>query len=190
MSYIKNLTDPSAMAALLTNISRNQKTKSDLIERLSSGVVIHSGGSLALSQALNADKKLASVAIQNINEGISLVQVRDDGIEAIQDVLQKQKELASMAASGALDNNQRSVYNQEFQELTTLMQNITNDTKYNDINLLSEAKEIRLQAGLEGQSAIANNPNQLLIGTDNFYEDSVEGQIIKICEPNKSYRFT
>lgn len=69
---------------------------------------------LAISTRLSAAAKAGVQLSRNLNDGISLVQTADGGLQRIQELLQRARELAVQAASGAYRDTDRSALDQEF----------------------------------------------------------------------------
>ncbi len=122
-------------------------------ERLSSGLRIvrarDDAAGLAIADALRADAKIASVAIRNANDGISLISIADGGLIQMGAVLERMAELAEQAANGTLGSVQRSALNQEFLELGSEVQRIAETTEFNKLPLLSGSQAVSLQVGFD-----------------------------------------
>src|SRR5437868_11900202 len=73
-------------------------------ERLSSGQRINKASDdaagLAIADQLRADQRVASVAIRNANDGISLVAIADSALGEVSNVLTRLSELAEQSANG------------------------------------------------------------------------------------------
>src|SRR5262245_4821543 len=81
-------------------------------ERLSSGLRIvrakDDAAGLAIADSLRADGRIASVAIRNANDGISLISIADGALDQMSSVLTRMAELAEQSANGVLAVTQRS----------------------------------------------------------------------------------
>ena len=125
-------------------------------ERLSSGLRIvrarDDAAGLAIAESLRADVRIASVAIRNANDGISLISIADGALSSIGDVLTRMAELAEQSANGVLSNVQRSALDQEFGLLASEIQRIAETTTFNNLNLLSNSGTISLQVGFDSSS--------------------------------------
>jgi flagellin len=125
-------------------------------ERLSSGLRIvrarDDAAGMAIADALRADGRIASVAIRNANDGISLVSIADGALDQMANVLTRMAELAEQAANGTLGSPQRSALGQEFSNLASEIQRIAETTKFNDLLLLSGGASVSLQVGLDSSA--------------------------------------
>ncbi|MCX7952925.1 MAG: hypothetical protein N2654_04785, partial [Deltaproteobacteria bacterium] len=91
---------------------------SDVFEKLSSGQRINKASDdaagLAIADSLRADQRLASVAIRNANDGVSVVAIADGALSQISSILTRMAELAEQSANGVFSNDQRSALQNEF----------------------------------------------------------------------------
>jgi flagellin len=107
-------------------------------ERLSSGMRINrakdDAAGLAIAERLRADTRMASVAIRNINDGLSLVSIYEGALNEITNILFRMSELAMQAKNGTLTEEQLSPLNAEFVALGSEINRIKSTTAFNDIN--------------------------------------------------------
>ncbi len=150
-----SLTINTNIAALNAQRRLGQST-SDLrqsFERLSSGLRIvrarDDAAGLAIADSLRADQRVASVAIRNANDGISLISIADGALGELSNVLTRQAELAEQAANGTLSSTQRGALNQEFVALGSEIERIANTTTFNNLQLLSGGASVSLQVGFD-----------------------------------------
>ncbi|MCC6219764.1 MAG: flagellin FliC [Deltaproteobacteria bacterium] len=125
-------------------------------ERLSSGLRIvrasDDAAGLSIADSLRADQRIASVAIRNANDGVSLVSIADGALAEIGNVLVRMAELAEQSANGTLSTNQRSALASEFAALGSEVERIALTTSFNGIDLLSGGAAVTLQVGLDEQT--------------------------------------
>ena len=122
-------------------------------ERLSSGLRIvrarDDAAGLAIADSLRADQRIASVAIRNANDGISLISIADGALGELSNVLTRMAELSEQSANGTLSSTQRSALNQEFVALGSEIERIANTTTFNNLQLLSGGASVSLQVGFD-----------------------------------------
>ncbi|MCB0360663.1 MAG: flagellin FliC, partial [Bdellovibrionales bacterium] len=122
-------------------------------ERLSSGLRIvrasDDAAGLSIADSLQADQRIASVAIRNANDGISLIAIADGALSQVGSVLARMAELAEQSANGVLSPTQRSALDSEFQALGSEIERIAQTTQFNGLNLLSGGAEVALQIGFD-----------------------------------------
>src|ERR1700754_2050665 len=110
-------------------------------EKLSSGLRINrasdDAAGLAIADNLRADGRVASVAIRNANDGISLISIADGALDQIGNVLGRMAELAEQSSNGTLGTNQRAALDSEFKALGSEIDRIAATTTFNGKNLIS-----------------------------------------------------
>lgn len=152
VSIASNIASLSAQRQLTSASTKLGKT----FERLSSGQRINSASDdaagLALAENLRADAKLATVAIRNANDGISVTSIADAALSEVANILTRMAELAEQSANGVYTTTQRSALSSEFLALGSEIERIAVTTTFNDLNLLSNSNSISLQVGLDSSS--------------------------------------
>ena len=138
------------------------KTTTELsttFERLSSGMRINKASDdpagLALADGLHAQATIATVAIRNANDGLSVTAITDQALAQVGDILVRLGELATQSANGVYTEVQRSALSTEFLALGSEVERIAATTTFNGINLLSNSSAISFQVGLtSGSNAV------------------------------------
>jgi flagellin len=124
--------------------------------RLSSGLRItkaaDDAAGLAIAEQLKADQRIASVAIRNANDGISMIAITDGAMNEITSSLIRLAELAEQSANGVYDTNQRSALQLEFTAVSSEIQRIAETTEFNGLRLLSDSNSVAFQVGFDGNS--------------------------------------
>ena len=132
-----NIASLNAQRRLGNSTLQLQKT----FERLSSGLRIvraaDDSAGLAIADSLRADQRIASVAIRNANDGISLVSIADGALAEVGNVLSRMAELSEQSANGVLTTTQRSALQNEFSALASEIERISVITEFNGLKLLS-----------------------------------------------------
>jgi len=110
------------------------------LERLASGYRINKAGDdaagLAISEKLRAKIRGLQVAQRNANDGISLAQVAEGGLNEIQNILVRMRELGVQSASDTIGPKERTYLDNEYQALKSEVDRIANGTDFNGTNLL------------------------------------------------------
>ena len=147
-----NIASLNAQRRLGGTTARLQKS----YERLSSGLRIvrasDDAAGLAIADALRADQRIASVAIRNANDGVSLISIADGALAEIGNVLTRMAELSEQSSNGTLATGQRSALASEFMALGSEIERIAVTTSFNGINLLSGGSTVSLQIGFDSKS--------------------------------------
>lgn len=123
------------------NINKANSMTSSSIGRLSSGnrIVRASDDVAAMSvgTSLRTTVSTLKIGLLNASQGTSMLQVADGALGKMQDMLLRQKALATQATSGSLTATERGFLNQEFQNLTAEIDRLVQNTNFNGVNLLS-----------------------------------------------------
>ncbi len=110
------------------------------LERLSSGYRINRSGDdaagLAISEKLRAKTRGLVQASRNASDGVSLIQVAEGGLNEIQNILVRLRELGVQSASDTIGAKERGYLDQEYKSLKEEIDRIANSTEFNGTYLL------------------------------------------------------
>lgn len=120
------------------NIASGKQSKA--MEKLSSGLRINraadNAAGLSVSEKMRAHIRGLSQARRNAEDGISLIQVADGALNEVTNCLQRSKELSTQAANGTYSSEERTYIQTEIDSLLKKVDDIANETKFNNIPLL------------------------------------------------------
>jgi flagellin len=137
-------------------LSNTTQNLSKTYEQLSSGLRINraadDAAGLAIADTLRRDQRIASTAIRNANDGVSVIAIADGALSEINNVLGRMAELAEQSANGVLSLDQRSALATEFSSLGSEIQRIAVTTEFNSVKLLSTNQQVVLQVGFDSKS--------------------------------------
>jgi flagellin len=127
------------------------------LERLASGSRVNHAGDdaagLAISENLRAQMRGMRQAKRNAQDGVSLIQVSEGGLNEISNMLIRLRELSIQAASDTIGDTERQFADREFQSLKQEIDRIANVTVFNGTPLLNgKAGIFEIQVGTH------NNP--------------------------------
>ncbi len=133
------------------NLSKSQSALQTSMERLSSGLRINSSKDDAAGQAI-ANKMSAQItgmnqASRNANDGISLVQTMEGGLNQINDNLQRIRELAVQGANDTNTLEDRAAIKTEITERIAEIDRIAGSANFNGTSLLNGAAALNIQVG-------------------------------------------
>ncbi len=144
------------------NVQKNLNKASDALstsmQRLSSGLKINSAkddaAGLQISNRMASQIRGGNQAIQNANDGISVAQAAEGGLQATTDILQRMRELAVKARNGTNGTADQTATNSEFAQMSDEITRISASTNLNGKNLLDgSAGTVTLQVGANTGSA-------------------------------------
>ena len=149
MSVINtNISALSAQASL----RRTTIDATTSMERLSTGIRINSAkddsAGLAISTRMTANIRGMAAAIRNSNDGISLTQTAEGSLSAIQNNLQRIRELAVQSANSGNSQSDRNSMNLEAQQMITEIDRVAANAAFNGSKLLDGTfKNAQFQVG-------------------------------------------
>ncbi|WP_443631431.1 flagellin [Candidatus Njordibacter sp. Uisw_056] len=121
------------------------------MERLASGQRINSAADDAAGMAIanKIEVKVMSLnqGIRNANDGMSMVQVAEGGMEEIGNILGRMKELAVQASNGTYESGSLTTMNNEYTALRTEITRIAQTTEFNGVSVLNSTDTPKIQVG-------------------------------------------
>lgn len=141
------------------NLVGSQRAIQKSLGQLASGnrinIAADDAAGLAISERFKANIRSTQQAIRNANDGISLVQTAEGGLNEISNIVIRLRELAMQAATDTVGNGERALINKEVEQLKKEIQRIATSTKWGTTNLLDgSTPQFDFQVG------IYNNPEQ------------------------------
>jgi len=123
------------------NLTFTNRAINQSYARLSSGYRINQASDdaagLAISENLKAQIRGLRQAGRNANDGISLVQVAEGGLNEISSMLIRLRELAVQASSDTIGDTERKFLDVEYQQLKSEIQRVAEVTEFNGRELLN-----------------------------------------------------
>ena len=135
------------------NLAGSQRNVNSSLQQLASGSRINKAGDdaagLAISENLKAQIRSARQASRNANDGISLVQTAEGGLNEISKIIIRLRELGIQSASDTVGEDERSFLNTEVQQLKDELQRIAQVTTWGKMKLLDGSSPVfDFQVGL------------------------------------------
>jgi flagellin len=149
-------TNISALNAQRT-LYGNRITADRSMARLASGNRINQAADdaagLAISERLKGQIRGLRQANRNANDGISLVQVAEGGLNEVSNMLIRLRELGVQSSSDTIGDTERKFLDVEYQQLKAEVDRITASTNFNGFNLLNGAGgTIEIQVGVQNDA--------------------------------------
>jgi flagellin len=153
------------------SMTRNERSMSSTMERLSTGLRINSAkddaAGLAISSKMTSQIRGLNQAVRNSNDAISMVQVAEGAMKEVTNMFQRMRELAVQAISDSNTNADRTALNNEYKQLSQEVQRISENTQWNGTNILDGARtSTTFQIGANANQTIDVNFGDL--GTNNL----------------------
>jgi flagellin len=141
------------------NLVGSQRSLSKSMAQLASGsrinIAADDAAGLAISERLKAGIRSARQANRNANDGISMVQTGEGGLNEIGNIVTRLRELGIQGASDTVGPIERGFLDKEVQQLKAEIQRISLSTKWGSTNLLDGSTP-----AFDFQVGIFNNPEE------------------------------
>ena len=135
------------------HLETSRQSMETSMERLSSGNRINSAmddaAGLAISGRMTAQVEGMNMSVRNANDGVSMLQLAEGGLEETTDILLRMRELAVQASSGTLIQTDRDALDAEFQALSLEITRIAEQTKFNGTSVLDSTASVDIHVGAE-----------------------------------------
>ena len=141
------------MATINTNMSaniasnamtRNERSMSSTMERLSTGIRINSAkddaAGLAISSKMTSQINGLNQAVRNANDAISMIQVAEGAMKEVTNMFQRMRELAVQAISDSNTSADRTALNNEYKQLSYEVSRVAENTHWNGTNIHEGAR--------------------------------------------------
>lgn len=150
------------------NLVGSQRQMSKSMSQLASGsrinIAADDAAGLAISENMKAQIRSARQANRNANDGISLVQTAEGGLNEISNITVRLRELGIQAASDTVGETERGFLNKEVQQLKEEMQRISSVTTWGPNKLLDgSTQQFDFQVGMfnnESEDRISFNAQE------------------------------
>ena len=173
-------TNISALRAANASTSA-QMSLSKSIDRLSTGKRINSAADDAagnsIATRMTSQIRGLNQAVRNANDGISLVQTAEGGMNEITNMVQRMRELAVQSSTGTLGTEDRANLQQEVTALLAQITEVATKTDFNGVKLLDTTGTVKIQTGINATDQIdidltAVDVGDLAIGTVDISTDT------------------
>ncbi|MDG0816956.1 flagellin N-terminal helical domain-containing protein [Bdellovibrio svalbardensis] len=132
-------TNISAVNAQRTLV-QSQRSIGKSMEQLASGSRINKAADdaagLAISEGMKSQIRSLGQAQRNANDGISMVQTAEGGLNEVSNILTRMRELGIQASSDTIGDTERGFLNKEVQQLKAESQRITQTTRFGNAKLI------------------------------------------------------
>ncbi|MDH4378971.1 MAG: flagellin [Vampirovibrionales bacterium] len=150
------------------NLANNVLALGKSMEKLSSGYRINKAGDdaagLTISENLRAQIRGSKKALDNVQDGINVLNITDGALNSISGNLQRMRELAVQAGNDTNSAASRTAMKTEFDALSTEITRISDATNFNGVQLLDgTTASINIQLG-PGSAAGSNVLNVASFG--------------------------
>ena len=140
------------------NLSVNTTAQKSSLEKIASGTRINKAADdaagLAIAEKMRSQIRSIKQDVRNANDGVSMIQTAEGGLNEIGNILVRFRELSIQAASDTIGDAERQFIDKEVSQLGQEVQRIAMSTEFNGRKLLSgEGEMMEIQIGMN------NDPN-------------------------------
>lgn len=158
-------------------LTRNEKTSSSLLGKIASGLRINQAADdaagLAISEKMRSQIRGLSQAEKNVQDGVSLIQTAEGGLQESHTILQRMRELSVQAASDSLTSNDRLEIQKEIEQCKDQLNSIARQTNFNGKVLLDGSAAVVAHSSSD---LVKVNVNGAILSRDQFGDiKSAEG---------------
>ncbi|MDD0816589.1 flagellin [Curvibacter sp. HBC28] len=140
------------------NAATSQSSLSTSIQRLSSGLRVNSAkddaAGLAIASRMDSQARGMTVAIRNANDGISMLQTAESGMQTVSDMLQRMRELAVQATNATNTSSDNASLNQEYTQLAAEIGRTISAVQFNGTSVLTTTASYDFQVGANSGQTI------------------------------------
>lgn len=156
------------------NLTGTQGSMQTSLERLSSGLRINraadDAAGLSISEKLRSQVNGLNQAQANAQDGVSLVQTAEGGLNEVHSMLQRMRTLAVQAANDTLGEDERTAIGKELTALSAEIGEISTRTEFNGTKLLNgdfDAKKLQIGANKDQSLEVSiGNMDAATLGVD------------------------
>lgn len=135
------------------NLGESQMKIGDSMSKLASGSRINKAADdaagLAISENLKAQVRSTRMASRNAQDGVSMVQTAEGGLNELSSIVTRLRELGIQASSDTVGDTERGFLDKEVQQLKNEMQRIAQVTKWGTTGLLDgQTPQFDFQVGI------------------------------------------
>ena len=162
------------------NLTRSQNEMSTAMQRLASGLRINSAkddaAGLAIAERMNTQVRGMNVAIRNANDGISLAQTAEGGLNEVGNMLQRMRELAVQSANGTNSTGDRANLQEEFNALSDEIARLGAATQFNGKKIVGDdADTFTFQVGANAGETLSISTLSISAAVSVVFAASVGG---------------
>ena len=143
MEFLMALTVRTNMAAIgaINNLNRTQGSLTNSLSKISSGLRINraadDAAGLAVATRMNSDNTSLKQAMRNTNDGISMVQTAEGGLNELHNILVRMRELSVQASNDTYSSDDRTMISTEMGQLKNEYVRIASTANFNREDILS-----------------------------------------------------
>jgi len=146
-----------ASLSAIHQLNRTQGSLTNSLERISSGLRVNraadDAAGLSVANRMNSDNTSLSQAMRNTNDGISMIQTAEGGLNELNNILVRMRELSVQAGNETYNSTDRSMIATEMLQLKSEYARIVTTANFNRTQLLNSTDTtFNIQVGIQNTS--------------------------------------
>lgn len=148
------------MPALIMHMMQNQalNRQSGDLDRISSGCKINSAADnptgLVQSENISIQVKSLETVTRNVQDGVSMLQSAEGGLNEITSMVQRIRQLAVQAGDGSTNSGDRQIIQNEIDQMLDGINETAQNTEFNGLKLLGQTKDISTTIGTNAKDDV------------------------------------
>jgi len=122
-------------------IASNERAMQKTMQSLSTGNSINkasdNAAGLSVRENMTAQINGLNAAVRNANDAINMLQTADGSLNEVSDMMQRMRELGTLAQNDTYSTAQKKSMDDEYQALTSEINRISTNTQWNKMNILT-----------------------------------------------------
>lgn len=164
------------------NLAFNNSVAGKSMEKLSSGLRINRAGDdaagLSISEKMRGQIRGLDQASRNSQDGISMIQTAEGGLNEVHSILQRMRELAVQGSNDTYVTADRSAINNELSQLNEEIKRIKDNTTFNNRKLLDGTNgPVKIQVGPDATQDITLIMTRDGINLDNVVKGTMPDKV-------------
>ncbi|KHD36295.1 flagellin [Clostridium acetobutylicum] len=177
-------------AKILYYSNINEKYFNEASLKLSSGLRINSAkddpAGLGISERMKAQIRGLNASKRNLEDGFSMLQTAEGGLNEAENILQRMNELAVQAANGTNCSLDRNSIKDELKQLEDEVKHISVSINFNGIDLLSASSHVTIQGGPNSSPCDFLNIDMSYFNIGSSLADIINGTKINVDTPQNA----
>ncbi|MBM6614710.1 flagellin [Desemzia sp. RIT804] len=141
----------TAASNTYSRLNSANASKANSLAKLSSGLRINKAGDdaagLSISEKMKNQISGLTQATRNAQDGISLIQTAEGALNETHSILNRMRDLSVQSSNDTNSEDDRKAIDAEMTQLSTEIDRIASDTKFNGISLLAGERDLNIQIG-------------------------------------------
>ena len=147
----------TAVLRAIHNLNNTQNSLTNSLERISSGLRVNraadDAAGMSVANRMNSDNTSLAQAMRNTNDGISMIQTAEGGLNELNNILVRMRELSVQASNETYNSTDRSMIATEMTQLKSEYARIVTTANFNRTQLLNSSDtQFNIQVGIQNTS--------------------------------------